>query len=73
MKNQPRSLMSRRGLLSISVIIVTVLIAGCGSSGTQTITTPPVEGGNRSKLQALEQKANDLKANPKLGRPTKRR
>jgi hypothetical protein len=73
MKNQPRSLMSRRGLLCIGVTVVAGLSAGCGSSGVQTVTTPPVTGGNRSKLQSLEEKANELKANPKLGRPTKRR
>jgi hypothetical protein len=69
MKNPPGSLMSRRGLLCIGMTAVAGAVAGCGESGVQTVTTPPSEGGNRSKLKFLEEKNSQAKpSGPKKGR-----
>jgi hypothetical protein len=54
--------------MCIAMTAIAGIVAGCGEPGVKTITTPPGEGGNRSKLQALEEKGKQIIANPKLGK-----
>lgn len=52
------SQLSRRRLLRVGMIAVAGALAGCGDTGEPTkVESPPVEKGNRSRLQNLEKKA----------------
>ncbi len=62
MPNNACSPMSRRGLLGLGLLAAAFGVAGCGEPGIHQVTTPPSEGGNRSRLKKLEQTTEDLKA-----------
>jgi hypothetical protein len=50
---------SRRRLLRFGGLAGLLCIVGCGEAGTQTVTTPPAEGGVRSKLDKMQDKAEE--------------
>jgi hypothetical protein len=65
MSNDSLSPLSRRGLLRLGILIGMLGTAGCGEGGTQTVTTPPVENGNRSRLDGIKEKADAALAKKK--------
>ncbi len=59
------SLINRRGFLRLGIVAGMLGAAGCDDGGTQTITTPPPANGNRSRLKALQEKADEIKTKQK--------
>jgi hypothetical protein len=65
MLNNSLSLMSRRGLLRLGMLAGLFGVAGCGEGGTQTVTTPPVTTGTRTRLDERKGKAEEALAKKK--------
>jgi hypothetical protein len=57
MANNSIPFISRRGLLKGGLLAGLLGAAGCGEPGVTTVTTPAVEKGNRNRLDALREKA----------------
>jgi len=45
-----------------------ICIIGCGEEGTQTVTTPAAEGGARSRLDKMKEKAEEAASKKKKKR-----
>ncbi len=65
MSNDSSSPISQRQLLRFGGLAGILCILGCGEEGTQTVTTPPAEGGNRSKLNKMKENADEAAAKKK--------
>jgi len=51
----------RRWFLRFGLLAGLVGAAGCGAGGTETVTTPPIEGGKgvRNRLNFVKEKADE--------------
>jgi hypothetical protein len=66
MANSSLSPMSRRGLLRLSIVVGMLGAVGCSEDETaKKVETSPVEGGGRSRLGKMEEKAKDAVAKKK--------
>ncbi len=66
MANNSLSPMSRRGLLRLGIVVGMLGVAGCSDGETaKKVETPPVEGGGRSRLGKMEEKAKEVVAKKK--------
>jgi hypothetical protein len=53
-----RSALERRQFLRVGALGVVLAAGGCGSDGNpEQVTTPPVTGGNRNRMKAILEKA----------------
>jgi hypothetical protein len=56
----------RRKFLRVGALATVLVTGGCGEDGgPQQATTPPVAGGNRKRLKALEEKAEEANTKKK--------
>jgi hypothetical protein len=64
MSNKSISPMSRRGLLQLGILAGLLGAAGCGGDDTAPtkVDTPPTEGGARSRLERMKDKAEEAVA-----------
>ncbi len=62
MSNSSCSPSSRRAFLRVGVVAGLALVVGCDQPGPTKVETPPVEKGNRSKLDRLKEKAPPAKS-----------
>jgi hypothetical protein len=67
MRNPSFRTIDRRGFLCLGGLAGVFLAAGCDSGGGEPVpvTTPPLKGGNRDKLQRLEEKGAAANAKKK--------
>jgi len=60
---------SRRGLLRLGIIGGMLAAVGCGEPAVQTIDNAPSEGGgNRNRLEGLQEKTELLESTPQKKR-----
>jgi hypothetical protein len=68
MQNPSLRTIDRRGFLCLGSLAGVFLAVGCDGSGNGDpvpVTTPPLKGGNREKLQKLEEKGAATNAKKK--------
>lgn len=61
MSNCPCSPSSRRAFLGLGTVAGLALIAGCEDSGPKKVESPPIDKGNRSRLDRLKEKVPPAK------------
>ncbi|MHB1555886.1 MAG: hypothetical protein ACYC61_00260 [Isosphaeraceae bacterium] len=61
MSNCPCSPSGRRAFLRVGTVAGVALIMGCEESGPKKVDSPPIEKGNRSRLDRLKEKTPPAK------------